>query len=71
MTRLPSLNKLLKSKGIEGETAAEVRAFSQFLTRLASQPLPGSRHVIALDHWDYDYAMGGPTPPLRWEGDDS
>lgn len=51
---------------------AEILAFQRFLERMPRPRVPGEpATVLAVDHWDYDYIMGGPTPPLRWEGDDS
>lgn len=47
----------------------EIRAFAEFLRKVTAPIVPSV--MIAMDHWDYAYAMGGPTPPLRWEGDDS
>lgn len=51
------------------EDRAQVDGFIRFLDSLEGQPKIGSGHVVMLDPWWYDYAMGGPVPPRLWEGD--
>lgn len=65
------IEELIESADLSDSDSREIRAFSDFLGRMSSQPPINSLSIIALNHWDYAYATGGPTPPRRWEGDDS
>lgn len=60
------IEQLIETHQLSDHDAREVRAFQDFLRAYGP---PGQ--VTLVDHWMLSYMHGGPTPPRRWEGDDS
>lgn len=65
----------LERKGVSGNDAAEVRAFSRFLRAAGPAPTPETgmtdRAAEAAIEVYGDERGVGPAKPPRWEGDDS